>query len=535
MTRNRDVTIESSLPVVSENGLITNLAVDFSGAPSVSLPANTVINGLGTLVDTSSVQTLTNKTLNAPTTIVGAVISGSTIGTSTINGVTLTTGGGTTTFLNANGTYSVPASGNLTGAITSVGNATSLGSFTSAQLAIALTDETGSGANVFATAPTITGATLTTTSVNGVTLSSTGSSSLFLNQAGGYASVAGSGTVTSVSVVTANGFAGTVATSTSTPAITLTTSITGILQGNGTAISAISSTGSGNVVLATSATLVTPALGTPTALVGTNISGTATNLTSGITNALASATTTVNVASATAPTSGQVLTATSGTAATWQTPSATAAKVIQTFSMETAGRYATTNIGGTVSFGTSGASLASTTTGGNLATLLVQQPTGSQNVFDGNPTATFAIGISTIAGATANGTGTWLSIGADSVSSANASTDKHIGFNLVSSSGTISVFGTQANGTTETRTSAIITGVAGGDSLELMAAVSGTTVTYYARKNGGTQSSASATGTVPTGAASTASGDNPMLSATVYTVGGANSVTVTLQTMSYQR
>jgi len=71
------------------------------------------------------------------------------------------------------------------------------------------------------------------------------------------------GTVTSVSVVSANGFAGTVATSTSTPAITLSTSITGVLQGNGTAISAASTTGSGNVVLATSPTLVTPALGTP--------------------------------------------------------------------------------------------------------------------------------------------------------------------------------------------------------------------------------------------------------------------------------
>lgn len=41
---------------------------------------------------------------------------------------------------------------------------------------------------------------------------------------------------------------------------------------------------------------------------------------SGSTNALKSATTTVNVSSATAPTTGQVLTATSSTAATWQTP-----------------------------------------------------------------------------------------------------------------------------------------------------------------------------------------------------------------------
>ncbi len=46
------------------------------------------------------------------------------------------------------------------------------------------------------------------------------------------------GTVTTVSVVSANGFAGSVANPTTTPAITLTTTITGLLKGNGTAISA---------------------------------------------------------------------------------------------------------------------------------------------------------------------------------------------------------------------------------------------------------------------------------------------------------
>jgi hypothetical protein len=49
---------------------------------------------------------------------------------------------------------------------------------------------------------------------------------------------AGSGTVTSVSVVSANGFAGTVATASTTPTITISTSVTGLLKGNGTAISA---------------------------------------------------------------------------------------------------------------------------------------------------------------------------------------------------------------------------------------------------------------------------------------------------------
>jgi hypothetical protein len=49
----------------------------------------------------------------------------------------------------------VVTNANLTGAVTSSGNATSLGSFTSAQLLAALTDETGTGANVFATSPTL--------------------------------------------------------------------------------------------------------------------------------------------------------------------------------------------------------------------------------------------------------------------------------------------------------------------------------------------------------------------------------------------
>lgn len=45
------------------------------------------------------------------------------------------------------------------------------------------------------------------------------------------------GTVSDVSIVTANGFSGTVADPTTTPAITLNTTITGVLKGNGTAIS----------------------------------------------------------------------------------------------------------------------------------------------------------------------------------------------------------------------------------------------------------------------------------------------------------
>lgn len=65
-----------------------------------------------------------------------------------------------------------------------------------------------------------------------------GDGSKFLRGDGTWQVVAGTGTVTSVSVVSANGLAGTVSTATTTPAITLSTTITGVLKGNGTAISA---------------------------------------------------------------------------------------------------------------------------------------------------------------------------------------------------------------------------------------------------------------------------------------------------------
>jgi hypothetical protein len=107
--------------------------------------------GTGLLVFNTS-PTLVTPALGTPSALVGTNITGTAAG--------LTAGNVTT-------------NANLTGAITSVGNATSLGSFTSANLLAALTDETGTGANVFANTPTLI-APLLGTPTSGTLTSCTG-------------------------------------------------------------------------------------------------------------------------------------------------------------------------------------------------------------------------------------------------------------------------------------------------------------------------------------------------------------------------
>jgi hypothetical protein len=137
-----------------------------------------------------------------------------------------------TTFVGAlTGTASnVTTNANLTGHVTSVGNAAVLGSFTSAQLATALTDETGSGANVFATSPTLVTPVLGTPS---------------------------SGTLTNCTgLPVSTGVSGLAANIATFLAIPSSANLAAALTDD---------TGSGAAVFATSPTLVTPVLGAATA------------------------------------------------------------------------------------------------------------------------------------------------------------------------------------------------------------------------------------------------------------------------------
>ena len=233
------------------------------------------------------------------------------------------------------------------------------------------------------------------------------------------------GTVTSVSVVSANGFAGTVATSTTTPEITLTTSITGLLKGNGTAISAaVSGTdyapatsgtailygngagGFSNVTIGTGVSFVAGTL----SATGTGGTVTSVSFTGGIVSV---ATATTTPALTVAGTSGGIPYFSSAT--TWATSAALAA-------------------GGLVVGGGAGATPATTATGTGVVTALgVNVGSAGAIVVNGgalgtpssgtvtNLTGTASININGTVGATTANTGAFSTVSATSTITSQSS------------------------------------------------------------------------------------------------------------------
>jgi hypothetical protein len=216
-----------NLGTALEEAIVGSVDVAFSSA-DVTL----------TLTDTNATQSARNMRLNLTGTatsgynlIVPAIekpyiINNATDGTITVKNTTgtgIAVPTGKTIWVYNNGTNVVAVTTHLTSltlgtALPVASGGTGQTTYTDGQLLIG--NSTGN---------TLTKATLTAGSGIAIT---NGAGSISI------ASTGGGGSVTSVSVVSANGFAGTVATATSTPAITLTTSITGVLKGNGTAISA---------------------------------------------------------------------------------------------------------------------------------------------------------------------------------------------------------------------------------------------------------------------------------------------------------
>lgn len=260
----------ASLTIGSGKAVSLASSLTLAGTDSTTI----TFQGTDTYVGRTTTDTLTHKTLDSATNTLTGTQSGLTAGGVTTNanltGVITSVGNATsiasqtgtgTKFVtdtsptlvtpnigtpsagvltNCTGTAAgltagnVTTNANLTGAITSTGNASLLGSFTSASLKTALTDETGSGAAVFATSPAL------------------------VTPTGIVKGDVGLGNVDNTSDVTKWA-----ATKTLTNTTYDTAGTGNSFSING--VAATANTGTGSVVRATSPTLVTPTLGAATA------------------------------------------------------------------------------------------------------------------------------------------------------------------------------------------------------------------------------------------------------------------------------
>ncbi len=351
----------------------------------------------------------------------------------------------------------------------------------------------------------------------------------------------GSGTVTSASVVSANGFAGTVATATTTPAITLTTSVTGTLQGNGTAISA------SKVTLtqpATGSTLTIADWKTATHNATTTFAGTD-GKTLTVTNSIALAGTdstvmtfpttsatiartdaantftwvqtfstpiaTGSVATMTATVGGWVPTPPNNTTTflrgdgTFAAPAAAVStKCFISSDFPASTRFTRTDTGTSVSvtYDTTGASLTTGSASQGSTKITWGLAGNGQLMFANSPKITQVVTMGNLWFPSPTTTGS-LFMGLWDIAVSNTAhtfTNRHIWFKVLYSGSDHTLYATQADGTTELASSALTT-VTGADILELVAIVNGTTsVDYYWRKNGGSLSSVTTlTWNVPTG------------------------------------
>jgi len=157
---------------------------------------------------------------------------------------------------------------------------------------------------------------------------------------------------------------------------------------------------------------------------------------------------------------------------------------------------------GAVTYGAFGVQLATGNTGNSLAE--IEWTTGAagagMQVFDGNPIFTTTICVTGVGGD--NGVQGIICVGRPTTSQGAGGvtfTDRHFGWKLVRAAGATALYATQADGTTENASAALIASISANDVIELIAvATSNSACSYYYRLNGGALSAATTlTGNFP--------------------------------------
>ena len=229
---------------------------------------NTVVNrsfAVGSGMTISNADGVSGNPTFGLSTILQNLASATSAGMLALNGTTITayTLQGTTnqiSITNGNGIDGAPTIGLATTSITAGSYTLPTVTFDAYGRATAASNAstTGTGSIILSNSPTLTGVPLAPTASNGTSSQQIATTQFVQNSI----SASGGGSVTSVSVVSANGLSGTVANATSTPAITLSLTVNGILKGSGSSI-----------VAATSGTDYAPATTGQSILYGNNSGG----------------------------------------------------------------------------------------------------------------------------------------------------------------------------------------------------------------------------------------------------------------------